>query len=144
MRLRAFLAVSTSAALIAAFAACQKGGSTAAPASATPSATPNAAAGAAAAQDLLKAMKIQGSLTDTTAAMIDSEIARNPGLTPYREIMLQWLRKYMTWDAMQPELVKMYATTFTEPELKEMAKFYGSPTGQIELDPAGAPGLRAG
>ena len=40
----------------------------------------------------------------------------------------------MTWDAMQPELTKMYTETFTEPELKEMAKFYGSPVGQKALE----------
>jgi uncharacterized protein len=141
MRLRSLIAAGAFVALIAAAAACKKDGApapaAAAAAAATPSVTPNAAesaAGAAAAQALFQAMKLPASLNDTTAAMIDSEIARNPGLTPYREIMVQWLRKYMTWDAMQPELTKMYTETFTEPELKEMAKFYGSPVGQKALE----------
>ena len=138
MRSRSSLVAGALVALIAA-AACKKGGASAPAASATPSLTPNAAAAAspgsvAAAQELFTAMKLPASLPDTTAAMIDSEIARNPGLTPYRELMLQWLRKYMTWDAIQPELVKMYTTTFTEAELKEMAKFYGSPEGQKALE----------
>jgi uncharacterized protein len=137
MRLRSFLAAGAFVALIAVAAACKKGGAPAPAATATPSLTPNAAgnaASAAAAQALFQAMKLPASLNDTTAAMIDSEIARNPGLTPYREIMVQWLRKYMTWDAMQPELTKMYTEAFTEPELKEMAKFYGSPVGQKALE----------
>jgi hypothetical protein len=138
MRLRSSLTAAALVALVAAGAACKNGGSAAAPAATTPAATtPNAAssaASAAAAQELFKAMNLPASLNDTTAAMIDSEIARNPGLTPYREIMLQWLRKYMTWDAMQPQLTKMYTETFTEPELKEMAKFFGSPTGRKALD----------
>ena len=138
MRLRSSLTAAALVALVAAGAACKNGGSAAAPAATTPAATtPNAAssaASAAAAQELFKAMNLPASLNDTTAAMIDSEIARNPGLTPYREIMLQWLRRYMTWDAMQPELVKMYTTTFTEPELKQMAVFYGSPAGQKALE----------
>ena len=136
MRLRSLLAAGASVTLLAA-AACKKGETPAPSASTTPSLTPNAApsaASTAAAQELFKAMKLQAGLNDTTAAMIDSEIARNPGLTSYREIMLQWLRKYMTWDAMQPELVKMYTTTFTEPELKQMAVFYGSPAGQKALE----------
>jgi hypothetical protein len=137
MRLHSLLAAAASVALIAAAGACKKGGAPAPSASTTPSLTPNAAssaASAAAAQELFKSMKLQAGLNDTTAAMIDSEIARNPGLTPYREIMLQWLRKYMTWDAMQPELIKMYTTTFTEAELKQMAVFYGSPAGQKALE----------
>jgi uncharacterized protein len=111
--------------------ACKKGG---APAAATPTPTPNAAAAAAAAQELFKAMKMQNNLNDTTAAMIDSEISRNPGLTPYRDIMLQWLRKYMTWDAIQPEMTRMYTEAFTDEELKQMAAFYGSPAGQKSLE----------
>lgn len=120
--------------------ACKKGG-TSAGADATPTAvastTPNAAssaAAAAAAQELFKAMKLQENLSDTSAAMIDSEVGRNPGLTPYREVMLTWLRKYMTWDAMLPELTKMYTETFTEAELKQMAAFYGSPAGKKSLE----------
>jgi hypothetical protein len=120
--------------------ACKKGGA-AASASTTPAAvaspTPNAAsqaAAAAAAQELFKAMKLQENLSETAAAMIDSEVGRNPGLTPYREIMLQWLKKYMTWEVMQPELTKMYTETFTEDELKQMAAFYGSPTGKKSLE----------
>ncbi len=97
-------------------------------------ATPNAAASAAAAQDLFKAMKLQENLSETANAMIDSEIGRNPGLTPYREVMVQWLKKYMTWDAMLPELTKMYTDTFSEAELKQMAAFYGSPAGQKSLE----------
>ncbi len=133
MRFRPTLVVCTLAALLSAAAACKKGGASA-PAAATPAATPNAAASAAAAQDLFKAMKLQASLNDTTAAMIDSEISRNPGLTPYRDVMLEWLRKYMTWDAMLPELTKMYTESFSEAELKQMAAFYGSPAGQKALE----------
>jgi hypothetical protein len=47
--------------------------------------------------------------------------------------MVGWLKKYMTWPAMQPELVKLYAANFTEAEIKQMAAFYGTPTGQKAL-----------
>ena len=40
----------------------------------------------------------------------------------------------MTWDAMLPELTKMYTETFSEAELKQMAAFYGSPAGQKSLE----------
>jgi hypothetical protein len=79
-------------------------------------------------------MKLQENLSETANAMIDSEVGRNPGLTPYREVMVTWLKKYMTWEAMQPELTKMYTEAFTEDELKQMAAFYGSPAGKKSLE----------
>lgn len=131
-RLALFAGVVAALALVSA-PACKKGGP-AAPATPTPAPTPNTAAQAAAAQELFKALKLQSSLSDTANAMIDSEIGRNPGLTPYREVMVDWLKKYMTWEAMQPELTKMYTETFTEAELKQMAQFYSSPAGQKSLE----------
>ncbi len=129
----------TAAVLAVSTFACKNSGAPGTAAGATPAVTgtPNAAstaASAAAAQDLFKAMKLQAGLSDTANAMIDSEISRNPGLTPYREVMVTWLKKYMTWEAMQPELTKMYTDTFTEAELKQMAAFYGSTAGQKSLE----------
>jgi uncharacterized protein len=127
-----FLACALTALLALSAPACKKGPAVAA--APTPTPTPNAAASAAAAQELFKALKLQSGLSDTANAMIDSEISRNPGLTPYREVMVQWLKKYMTWDAMQPELTKMYTDTFSEAELRQMAVFYASPAGQKSLE----------
>ncbi|HWZ85343.1 MAG TPA: DUF2059 domain-containing protein [Thermoanaerobaculia bacterium] len=139
-RLARFALTLTAVCLAVVSSACKRGGAPAAT-DATPTAvastTPNAAASAAAAaaaQELFKAMKLQTNLNETASAMIDSEIGRNPGLTPYREVMLSWLKKYMTWDAMLPELTKMYTEAFTEAELKQMAAFYSSPAGQKSLD----------
>jgi hypothetical protein len=105
------------------------------PAVRTPRATPSAAATptasqAAAARDLFKALKLEESIPNTTAAMVDSEVSHNPGLAPYRDVMLAWLRKYMTWDSMQPELTRLYCDTYTEGEMKALAMFYSSPVGQ--------------
>ena len=133
MRSRLFVLAGLVAALALVSApACKKG--PAVPPTPTPAPTPNAAAHAAAARELFKALKLQAGISDTANAMIDSEVGRNPGLTPYREVMVGWLKKYMTWEAMEPELVKMYTETFTEPELKQMAVFYGSPAGQKSLE----------
>ncbi len=108
------------------------------PAARTPRATPAAAATptasqAAAARELFKALKLEESLTNTTSAMVDSEVSHNPALAPYRDIMLAWLRKYMTWDAMLPELTRLYTETYTEGEMKALAMFYSSPVGQKSI-----------
>jgi uncharacterized protein len=95
-------------------------------------ATPTASQ-AAAARELFKSLKLQESMDNTAAAMVDSEIAHNPPLAPYRDVMLSWLRKYMTWDAMLPELTQLYVETYTEGEMKALALFYSSPVGQKAL-----------
>ena len=134
MRSRLVFLAGVLAALVLAPAAGCKKGAPAAPPTPTPAPTANPAAHAAAAQELFKALKLQAGLSDTANAMIDSEIGRNPGLTPYRDVMVTWLKKYMTWEAMEPELTKMYTESFTEPELKQMAVFYTSPAGQKSLE----------
>ena len=91
--------------------------------------TPNAAH-VAAALELFKSIKLEESIPNTSGAMIDSEIARNPNMLPYRDVMLRWLQKYMTWDSMRPELVLLYTDTYSEPELKQLAAFYRTPLGQ--------------
>lgn len=98
----------------------------------TASATPTAAQ-AAAAQRLFKSLKLEESLPSTIAGLVDSEVSHNPGLAPYRDVMLAFLRKYMTWEAMLPELTKLYTDTYTEGELKTLAVFYASPVGQKAL-----------
>jgi uncharacterized protein len=87
----------------------------------------------AAAMELFVAMRLPATVSDTAAAMIESEVSRNPGLTPFKDVMLQWLTKYMTWDAMAPELTKLYVATYSEGELKELTAFYRSPVGQKAL-----------
>ena len=116
-------------------AAPQTPGAASAPALRTPPprhATPTASQ-AAAARELFKSLKLQDSIDNTAAAMVDSEIAHNPPLAPYRDVMLSWLRKYMTWDAILPELTQLYAETYTEGEMKALAMFYSSPIGQKAL-----------
>jgi hypothetical protein len=87
----------------------------------------------AAAMELFVAMRLPATVSETAAAMIESEVSRNPGLTPFKDVMLQWLTKYMTWDAMVPELTKLYVATYSEGELKELTAFYKSPVGQKAL-----------
>lgn len=87
----------------------------------------------AAANEFFKSVNMQAQLAATSGAMIDSEIGHNPGMQPYRDVMIAWLRKYMTWEAMKPELIKLYTETYTEAELKELAAFYKTTAGQKTL-----------
>jgi uncharacterized protein len=118
---------------LASFAAAQNPAkpATRAPASnPAPTAAPLSAPQRAAVTDLFAALKLQQEVQSMPESMIDGEIARNPGMAPFRDLMVAWLKKYMTWPAMEPQLMQLYASNFTEEELKSMAAFYRSPAGQ--------------
>jgi hypothetical protein len=118
---------------LAAFAAAQNPAkpATRAPApNPAPTAAPLSASQRAAVADLFAALKLQQEVQSMPESMIDGEIARNPGMAPFRDLMVAWLKKYMTWPAMEPQLTQLYASNFTEEELKTMAAFYRSPAGQ--------------
>jgi uncharacterized protein len=118
---------------LASFAAAQNPAkpATRAPASnPAPTAAPLSAPQRAAVADLFAALKLQQEVQSMPESMIDGEIARNPGMAPFRDLMVAWLKKYMTWPAMEPQLMQLYASNFTEEELKSMAAFYRSPAGQ--------------
>jgi hypothetical protein len=105
----------------------------ASPETAAPGSTAPTESQKAAATELFAAMRLPATVSDTAAAMIESEVSRNPGLAPFKDVMLQWLTRYMTWEAMAPELTKLYVATYSEGELKELAAFYRSPVGQKSL-----------
>lgn len=44
------------------------------------------------------------------------------------------LEKAVGWNQVKPDLIKLYATSFTEAELKELIVFYQSPLGKKLMD----------
>ena len=83
----------------------------------------------AAAHDLLDAMKLRTTLVQMVNSMLDQQVAANPQIAPYKQIMSDFMKKHMSFDTLKPEFARLYAEEFTEPELKELAAFYRTPTG---------------
>jgi hypothetical protein len=44
-------------------------------------------------------------------------------------VMNTFLKKYISWDVLKPDLTMMYAREFTEAELKQLTAFYKTPLG---------------
>jgi hypothetical protein len=84
----------------------------------------------AAARELLQTMHMDKLLADSTNTMLDMQIKQNPALEPYRQVMLDFLKKYMGWDATKDDLAKLYADEFSIEELNQMTTFYKTPAGQ--------------
>lgn len=66
--------------------------------------------------------------------MIDQRLAAQfkvvPSMQQYEPELRAFLSKYLSWASIKPEMVALYAQEFTEAELREMTRFYQSPTGQ--------------
>lgn len=83
----------------------------------------------AAAQELLEAMQIDDTFNKTIEASVDMQIQQNPMIAPYREVMLKFFAKYMSWESLKDDVAKIYTDEFTAEELKELTAFYKTPTG---------------
>jgi hypothetical protein len=86
-----------------------------------------------AATELLKVMNLERTMMAGATAMADAMIQQNQVLGPYRDVLLKWAEKFLTWEAFGPKLVALYAESFTEAELRDMITFYKTPTGQKAL-----------
>lgn len=66
--------------------------------------------------------------------MLQVQLQQNPALTPYKDIMMKFIDKHMSYRSLKPELVKLYAETFSTEELKDLTEFYQTPTGKKAIE----------
>lgn len=65
--------------------------------------------------------------------MLQQEIKAAPQLAPYADILKQFAEKYGGYDAMKPDIVKVFAAKFTESELNQLSDFYKTDLGKIVM-----------
>lgn len=83
--------------------------------------------------EFLKVVGIERTMNASANAVVQGLIQVNPPLAPYREIIVQWANKHITWKAAAPEITKIYKDAFTELELRDVIAFYRTPSGQKVL-----------
>lgn len=86
-----------------------------------------------AATDLMRAMNIERTMIGMAGATADMMIQQNAALMPYRDVLVKWAGAFMTWDVFGPRMARLYADSYTEAELRELAVFYTTPVGQKTL-----------
>jgi len=84
----------------------------------------------AAATELLMAMHVPEVLNASVQQMLDAQIRAAPELQGVQEVMREFARRYVSWEALREQYVDIYASSFTEDELREMTDFYHTDTGQ--------------
>ncbi|QJX45643.1 DUF2059 domain-containing protein [Hymenobacter taeanensis] len=94
------------------------------------SATPISASHRKAAEELLAITGSEKNMTEMSSRMLDVQLEQRPEMKAVEPEMRAFLTKYMSWQSMKDDLVQLYAQEFTEKELKELNKFYQTPTGR--------------
>lgn len=92
------------------------------------------AASNAQAEKLLSKLNMKSAMENSMHSLIDLQVQQQPALGPYREVMKTFFRKYMSYESLKPEMVKMYGDAFTAQELKEINAFYDTDTGRKTLE----------
>lgn len=98
-----------------------------------------------AAERLVAVMQLESNSGQVTEQMVgymrravpDTGVFATEAAREHRETMAGELRKMfaekMSWERMKPEYVRLYASLYTEDELRQLTAFYESPVGQKSI-----------
>lgn len=81
------------------------------------------------AEQMLAGLNMDSALTQSMEEMLNLQLAQRPSLAPFKGVMLDFLKKYMSYDSLKEEMIDIYADAFTATELREINAFYRTPTG---------------
>jgi tetratricopeptide (TPR) repeat protein len=82
------------------------------------------------AEELVRLLYEGQDLSGIVDTIMAAKTQDNPQLQPYRGVMLAWLKKNLSWDSLGPSMVRLYASQFSEAELRDLIAFYKTPTGR--------------
>jgi len=88
----------------------------------------------AAALEFLKAKGTPRILERNCRLMLEKQLAAAPEHAELRAELEKFYLSTFGFDALKDELVEMYASEYTEPELKELVKFYTSSLGRKTVE----------
>jgi hypothetical protein len=83
-----------------------------------------------AAEQLLVASNAENAMRRGMQRMIDVQAEQNPVLASMRDILEDFYARHMGWEQMKPEMVRVYTSTFSESEIRELTAFYRTEIGR--------------
>lgn len=86
------------------------------------------------AENLLNMMGMKDALEQSIEQTLQVQMQQNPTLVPFKNVMMQFFQKHMSYESLKPDMVQIYADTFTASELKELIAFYRTPTGKKTIE----------
>jgi hypothetical protein len=86
------------------------------------------------AEEALEVANMEKNMTASIDRMLAMQTQQIPSMKNMEPVLRAFINKYMGWAAIKEELVQLYAREFTEKELKELTKFYQTPTGRKAIE----------
>ena len=87
-----------------------------------------------AAEALLVTMHADSLFKLTTEQRMSAQLRANPTIAPYESEMRDFFGRYLRWEDVRGDMVRVYAETYTEDELHQLAAFYQTPLGRRLLE----------
>ncbi len=87
-----------------------------------------------AAEDLLNYTNAPKQFQNAIDQSVNMQVKANPQLAPKAGVLKKFFSRYMSWDSMKDDMIKIYTDAFSEQELKELTDFYKSPIGKKVLE----------
>ncbi len=82
------------------------------------------------AEKLMNIIGMEQAMDRSMTAMLNMQLQQNPALAPYKDIMMKFFQKHISYQSLKPDLKKIYSQNFTAMELKEINAFYATKAGQ--------------
>lgn len=85
-------------------------------------------------KELFKVMnmnKSYGAIIDQTMSQM---VSQNAALSSKEAALKAFFEKYMSWNALEEDMINLYATEFTEKEIEDMTIFYKTETGKKTIE----------
>ena len=86
------------------------------------------------AEKLLNTLGMETALEMSMSQMLDIQLQQNPSLTPFKDVMMSFFQKHMSYQSLKPDMLRIYAETFTGTELKEINDFYSTDVGKKTIE----------
>ena len=80
-------------------------------------------------EEFFTVMNMKETSDKTIDQMLAMQVQQQPQLASYKDVMTTFLRKYVSYEALKDEMVKLYKAEFSEDEIREMTAFYRTPVG---------------
>lgn len=87
-----------------------------------------------AAEELLRYTNVEKQLQGAIEQTVDIQVKANPQLAPRAGVLKKFFSKYMSWESLKDDIIKIYTDAFTENELKQITAFYKTPVGKKMLE----------
>lgn len=81
-------------------------------------------------EEFFEVMNMKETSGRTIDQMLAMQIRQQPQLASYKDVMTAFLRKYVSYEALKADMIKLYQSEFTEAEIRKMTEFYRTPVGK--------------